>query len=243
MKKEWVKWVGICAGTVLLFSGGRLWAAEEGEARPEVKLQTTCPVMGGEINKGLFVDHNGKRIYVCCGGCIETIKKDPEKYIKQIEDKGITLDATPVELCTKCGEIKGADECCKAEGREACAKCGLFKGSPGCCKISKDAKEPAVVCPKCGEVKGADACCKKEGHAACPKCSLHQGSPGCCRMKKEAPSETEPKGEKVAPDAKKEGAQAPVGRCGGCGGGRAAEHVCNAKAGRRSCGTSGLECK
>lgn len=62
-----------------------------------VKPQTKCPVMGGAIDKSKFVDFDGKRIYVCCGGCIATIKKDPAKYVKQLEAEGITLDkaATP----------------------------------------------------------------------------------------------------------------------------------------------------
>ena len=57
-----------------------------------VKAQTTCPVMGGGINKTMYADVEGKRIYVCCGGCIDTIKKDPAKYIKIAEDKGETLE-------------------------------------------------------------------------------------------------------------------------------------------------------
>lgn len=59
--------------------------------------QTMCPVMGGAVNKALYVDHDGKRIYVCCMGCIDAVKKDPAKYVKEIEAKGITLAATPVE--------------------------------------------------------------------------------------------------------------------------------------------------
>ena len=57
-----------------------------------VKAQTTCPVMGGAIDKSKFVDYEGKRIYVCCGGCIATVKKEPAKYVKQLEALGITLD-------------------------------------------------------------------------------------------------------------------------------------------------------
>jgi len=56
------------------------------------KVQTTCPVMGGPIDKKLFVDHNGKRIYVCCAGCIEPLKKDAETYIKKLEAEGVVLD-------------------------------------------------------------------------------------------------------------------------------------------------------
>ena len=53
--------------------------------------QTTCPVMKGKINKNLYVDYKGKRIYVCCHGCINAVKADPEKYIKEMEKKGISL--------------------------------------------------------------------------------------------------------------------------------------------------------
>ena len=66
-----------------------------------VKKQTLCPVMGGEVNKKLFVDYQGKRIYVCCKGCIETVKKDPAKYVAQLEKEGITLDKTPAADTTK----------------------------------------------------------------------------------------------------------------------------------------------
>lgn len=53
------------------------------------KKQTVCPIMGGEINKELYADHEGLRVYFCCGGCIETFKKDPEKYIKQLRKSGV----------------------------------------------------------------------------------------------------------------------------------------------------------
>jgi len=57
-----------------------------------VKVQEKCPVMGGAINKNLYVDHDGKRVYVCCQGCIEPIKKDPAKYIKALEADGVTVE-------------------------------------------------------------------------------------------------------------------------------------------------------
>lgn len=57
------------------------------------KIQTTCPVMEGQkVGKSLYVDHDGKRIYVCCEDCLAVVKKDPAKYIKKLEDQGITLD-------------------------------------------------------------------------------------------------------------------------------------------------------
>ncbi len=53
--------------------------------------QTVCPLMGGKINKDIYADHAGKRVYFCCAGCVDAFKKDPAKYIKQMEDKGIVL--------------------------------------------------------------------------------------------------------------------------------------------------------
>ena len=65
------------------------------------KKQTTCPVMGGKINKTQYADVKGKRIYVCCPGCIGKIKADPDQYIKQLEDKGIVLDKTPKKAAAR----------------------------------------------------------------------------------------------------------------------------------------------
>ena len=50
----------------------------------ETNKQTTCPVLGGEIDKKFYVDHMGKRIYFCCEMCIDKFKEDPEKYMKKL---------------------------------------------------------------------------------------------------------------------------------------------------------------
>jgi YHS domain-containing protein len=70
----------------------------EDEGVTIAKLQTTCPVMGGKINRGLHVDANGKRIYVCCQGCVGAVKSDPNKYIKKLETDGVVVEDTPAEI-------------------------------------------------------------------------------------------------------------------------------------------------
>jgi len=55
---------------------------------PKLAPQSTCPVMGGEINKSVYSDYKGKRVYFCCGGCTETFNKNPEKYIKKLGAMG-----------------------------------------------------------------------------------------------------------------------------------------------------------
>jgi ssDNA-binding Zn-finger/Zn-ribbon topoisomerase 1 len=71
--------------------------ADEQAAAAEVRAQTKCPVMGGAINKKLYADVDGKRIYVCCKGCIGAIKKDPAKYIKKLEADGVVVEDVPAE--------------------------------------------------------------------------------------------------------------------------------------------------
>ena len=53
--------------------------------------QKTCPVMGGKINKDIYADYEGKRVYFCCDACISTFKKDPAKYVTKIEGEGVVL--------------------------------------------------------------------------------------------------------------------------------------------------------
>lgn len=65
------------------------------EKKGTVKAQSHCPVMGGEIDRKLFADYKGKRVYFCCAMCTSKFEKDPEKYIKQLEDEGVVVEKTP----------------------------------------------------------------------------------------------------------------------------------------------------
>lgn len=47
--------------------------------------QKKCPVLGGVINPKLYYQYKGQKIYVCCPGCIGTVKKNPEIYLKKIQ--------------------------------------------------------------------------------------------------------------------------------------------------------------
>ena len=60
----------------------------EGVEPMKLAAQTTCPVMGNPINKEVFTDYKGMRIYFCCAGCIEPFQAEPEKYLKVIADRG-----------------------------------------------------------------------------------------------------------------------------------------------------------
>ena len=59
------------------------------------KQQTACPVQHGRINKELYADYQGQRIYFCCPECIPIFKKNPEAYLKRLEQEGVTPEKTP----------------------------------------------------------------------------------------------------------------------------------------------------
>jgi YHS domain-containing protein len=66
------------------------------EPAAATNFQTTCPIREGrKIDRSIFVDYQGKRVYFCCHGCPAEFNKDPARYIKAMEDKGIVLDKTP----------------------------------------------------------------------------------------------------------------------------------------------------
>ncbi len=46
--------------------------------------QKICPVMGFEIDKSVFTEYKGKKVYFCCPSCIEEFEKDPEKYLDKL---------------------------------------------------------------------------------------------------------------------------------------------------------------
>jgi hypothetical protein len=144
-----------------------------------LKEQTTCPVMGGPIDKSLYVDVNGKRVYVCCQGCMDAVKADPDKYLARIGARGEMAADVPPMLCGKCGQIKGTEECCMKDAVK-CKTCGMTKGSPGCCRLPEAGKD-AELCTNCGEIRGSADCCDKDMQQ-CKKCGLAKDSPGCCRI-------------------------------------------------------------
>ncbi len=75
----------------LVFAASVFAADTGGKGHP----QTNCPVMGGKIDKKVYMDYQGRRVYFCCSGCVQAFKKEPDKYIKKMEDEGVVLEKTP----------------------------------------------------------------------------------------------------------------------------------------------------
>jgi len=46
--------------------------------------QKICPVMGSPINKSIFVEYKGQKVYFCCPPCKDKFTAEPEKYIAKL---------------------------------------------------------------------------------------------------------------------------------------------------------------
>jgi len=57
---------------------------ETEEVAADITRQTICPVMEGAINKNIFTEYKGKKVYFCCPGCKEKFEKEPEKYLAKL---------------------------------------------------------------------------------------------------------------------------------------------------------------
>jgi YHS domain-containing protein len=74
---------------------GFLLALAPSYAMSKESAQTECPVMEGTVNKNIYADYKGKRIYFCCPPCLREFNKNPEKYMKKLEEQGIVPEKAP----------------------------------------------------------------------------------------------------------------------------------------------------
>jgi len=142
----------VAAAVVGILVAGMAMAGEGpgdgGEKKPKKKItpQTICPVMGGKINKDLYVDHEGKRIYLCCKGCIKAAKKSPQAYIKKLEGEGVTL-AKIQTTCPVMGGKINRKQYADVDGKRiyvCCPGCiGTIKADPA--KFIKKLEKDGVV--------------------------------------------------------------------------------------------------
>ncbi len=76
---------------ITLFVSPSLFAAETAK-KEEVKpyKPDTCIVSGeklGEMGKPYVFVHEGQEIKLCCKSCLKKFNKEPDKYLKVLEEK------------------------------------------------------------------------------------------------------------------------------------------------------------
>lgn len=112
--------------------------------------QTKCPVMGGDINKEVFTDYKGYRVYFCCAGCDKKFEAEPKKYLEKLKADGVKLhEVADQSSCPVSGEkLKSKDSYVDVEGKRVYVCCDGCKA-----KVKED---PATYLKKIYE-KGETA--------------------------------------------------------------------------------------
>ena len=62
--------------------------AAEKTAKPKPYPLDTCSVSGeklGEMGKPYVMEYKGREIKFCCKSCVKDFNKDPEKFVKKLE--------------------------------------------------------------------------------------------------------------------------------------------------------------
>ncbi len=66
----------------------------DGKTKLKAYPLTTCIISGdklGEMGAPVVYEYKGREIKFCCKGCVKDFKKDPDKYVKQIDEQAAKL--------------------------------------------------------------------------------------------------------------------------------------------------------
>lgn len=57
---------------------------EQENKNEQIIMQTTCPIMDMAIDKNIYTEYKGRKVYFCCSNCINTFNENPEKYLSKL---------------------------------------------------------------------------------------------------------------------------------------------------------------
>jgi len=139
--------------------------------------QITCPISGDEIDKSIFTDYEGQRVYFCCKKCVEKFNRFPDGYLYSMYKKG----ERPENIQTTC-PVSGK----KLESKEffvqvmnkriytCCAKCiKKVEANPALYLDKLEGRKPQTACPISGDPVEKDTFTLVQGqkvYFCCPGC-------------------------------------------------------------------------
>jgi YHS domain-containing protein len=62
--------------------------AKKGEGeKKQAELNAKCPVSGDDVDKEITETYKGRTIAFCCKDCVKDFKKDPDKFVKKLDEE------------------------------------------------------------------------------------------------------------------------------------------------------------
>jgi YHS domain-containing protein len=109
--------VGFTFFSTILILGGLVVAAEpeagvDKKAKEDTYPLTTCIVSGqqlGSMGEPFVYTHEGREIRFCCAGCVKRFEKDPDAYMKKMDQAIIASELSdyPLDICVVRGDRLG----------------------------------------------------------------------------------------------------------------------------------------
>jgi YHS domain-containing protein len=83
----------------LLANGSHKHPDKQKKKSSEIKVivegnQKVCPIRKEKIDKDVYIDYQGQRIYFCCAGCDTKFLKGAEIYFEGMKERGEIADST-----------------------------------------------------------------------------------------------------------------------------------------------------
>jgi YHS domain-containing protein len=123
--------IALLAIGTLSASGSHNHASHAKKSNSNMKIkvkgtQKVCPIRKEAIDTSVYVDHQGQRVYFCCGGCDTKFLKDTDKYFAEMKTRGEIADSIQ-KLCPVTGDVlEDYDTSLTLAGRKiylCCKKC------------------------------------------------------------------------------------------------------------------------
>ena len=107
------------------------------------EFKAKCPVSGGAAKKESAIDYKGGKLYFCCDGCPETVKKDTAKYAAKANHQLVVTGQAKQEKCPLTGGKLNPETVTELGGVKVCFCCNGCKGKVT--KASADEQVKMVV--------------------------------------------------------------------------------------------------
>jgi hypothetical protein len=94
-------WLIAASMTILSCSGGDQDAEKKTDTEavrtraPHIYYQTRDAFSGKLVNRDIYSDYKGKRIFFCCENSKDSFLKDPERYMRRFKELGVALHDAP----------------------------------------------------------------------------------------------------------------------------------------------------
>jgi len=101
---RWITTAAAIALVLMLVLGAGPADPQPPAAKGDPYPLDTCAVAGtklGSMGEPVIYNHQGREVRFCCKGCIPAFEKDPEKYLKPVDEKIIRqqLPSYPLATC------------------------------------------------------------------------------------------------------------------------------------------------